>query len=131
MAKFLVVDDEQNTVSALRQLLEDDGHEVEGVTSGGAACSRLAAQPPFDAVLTDLEMPEVSGHEVARTARHHLPHACIFVSTSRAGLVTLEEACHVFAKPLDYDHLTKTVASCRAEGGPGGRCYMKLRLPPR
>ncbi len=126
MATFLLVDDEHNTVRALKDLLEDDGHEVHAFTDGRHAVDALSAHR-FDAVLTDHEMPQLSGEVVVRTARQHHPTACIFVSSARRHPAMAEEACHVFEKPIDYEELTRAVAECRARRGPGrhGGCYMK------
>jgi CheY-like chemotaxis protein len=130
MAKFLVVDDEPNTVSALRQLLQDDGHEVDAFTSSHEAL-RALAHGSFDAVLTDFEMPRVRGDVVVRTARVHHPTACVFASTAKARTAAIEGACHVFEKPLDYRWVTSAIAECRARRGPGvhGNCYMKSDKP--
>lgn len=126
MARFLVVDDEVNTVSALQTLLQDDGHEVYACTAGPDAVSALDSRE-FDAVLADVDMQRVSGQDVVRLARSRHPRACIFVNTARPRLAAPHEACHVFSKPLDYSRMTKIVARCRAQSGPGrhGRCYMK------
>lgn len=131
MAKFLVVDNEATTVSALKALLKGDGHDVHAVTSGQEAIDALR-RDAFDAVLSDLQMPHVAGHVVVRVAREHHPGACIFVSTAHPAPPALDEACHVFDKPLDYEGLVRTVAECRANGGPGhhGRCYLKPTREP-
>jgi CheY-like chemotaxis protein len=74
MARFLVVDDEVNTVTALRELLEMDGHEVVASSSCREAVNALA-HVPFDAVLTDLEMTWSRGENVVRLARERHPTA--------------------------------------------------------
>lgn len=131
MARFLVVDDEPNTVSALRALLQGDGHAVDAHTSGQAAVEALSTGQ-FDAVLTDLDMPKVSGRVVLRVAREHHPHACVFVSSAQGAPAGLEAACHVFDKPLDYDRVVQTVERCRTASGPGrhGDCYMRSVVAP-
>lgn len=122
----MVVDDEPNTVVALRLLLEDDGHEVDAFTSGDEAV-RALEEGHFDVVLADLEMPKVPGNAVVRSARRHHPAACIFATTARSRHQRPQEACHIFDKPLDYARVVRTVARCRAHRGPGrrGLCYMK------
>lgn len=126
MARFLVVDKAANTVSALRSLLQDDGHEVLAFTSGQDAVQALG-RDTFDAVCAELDMPHVSGHAVVRAARQLHPRACVFCMSSRPGRGIPQEACYIFEKPLDYDDLNRTFAECRARGGPGraGICYLK------
>lgn len=132
MASFLVVDDDPATVSGLEQLLTDDGHDVTPFTSGADAVLALASQP-FDAVVTDLEMPRVDGQEVVKATRKHQPHACVVVASTlpderRRDLVEAG-ACIIADKPFEYEEVTKAVTECRARGGPGagGKCHMRSR----
>lgn len=128
MARFLIVDDDPNTLSALKGLLEEDGHEVDAFTRSQDAVAALT-EGSYDAVLTDLEMPHVTGDAVVRLARQHHPTACIFMNSSRSHVPPVEEACHVFTKPLDYDAVAAAVGACQSRGGPGpyGACYMKRK----
>ena len=70
--RILVVDDEAHACSALRELLRDEGYDVETVSDGKAACEQLAAFHP-DLVLTDLEMPRMGGLQLAALMQHD-PH---------------------------------------------------------
>ena len=67
-ARILVVDDEPDLLEVIRETLAATGHEVETASSGSDGIARFRSRP-FDAVLTDLGMPDVSGWEVARTVR--------------------------------------------------------------
>jgi DNA-binding NtrC family response regulator len=124
MARFLVVDDDASALKALALLLAEDGHEVSSFTAGSDAVDALA-RAPFDAVVTDLEMPQVDGHAVVRAARERHPEACVVVMTARVEEAekALAEggACIVVDKPLDYDALARAVAECRLHGSPGAR----------
>ena len=126
MARILVVDDDRSSVDAIARLLRDDGHEVTALSAGREAVDALAREP-FDAVLTDLEMPGVDGHEVVRAAREHQPAACVVAVTARAhdaerGLLE-RGACFVADKPVDYDHVTAKIRECHERRrGPDGRC---------
>jgi two-component system response regulator FlrC len=132
MPKFLVVDDDAATVRGIAALLAVDGHEVVPFTAGADAVEALA-RDSFDAVVTDLDMPHVDGHEVVRTTRRHQPRACLVVATARAEEKAPElvnaGACIVADKPLEYDEFAKAVTDCRARGGPGahGKCHMRMR----
>ena len=132
MPRFLVVDDDPATVTGLSQLLHEDGHEVAGFTSGSAAVEALGSGT-FDVVLADLEMPVVDGRAVMRAARDAHPNACLVVVTARPEekLRELVEAgvCVIADKPFDYDEVMRTVADCRARGGPSepGRCHARHR----
>lgn len=68
----LIVDDEPQILSLLRDVLEDEGFTVI-TASNGAAALYLIQQTPITLVLTDLMMPVVSGLELARQL-HSNPH---------------------------------------------------------
>jgi CheY-like chemotaxis protein len=57
---LLVVDDHPPTLQVLERLLTRDGHRVVVASSIAAARSAAAAQP-FDAVISDLGLPDGSG----------------------------------------------------------------------
>jgi two-component system cell cycle response regulator CpdR len=132
MPRFLVVDDDPGSVNAVTQLLRGDGHEVASHTDGAAAVNALS-DDLFDAVLTDLEMPQVDGYAVVHEARKCQPRACLVVATARAHEKLAEllkaGACFVSDKPLEYDTITKEILECRATGGPraDGGCHMRSR----
>jgi len=64
----LLVEDDASVGAALRMLLEQLGQTVRHVTTGSEA---LTAVPEFepDLVLLDLNLPDISGQEVARRLR--------------------------------------------------------------
>jgi CheY-like chemotaxis protein len=63
--RILVADDERDTVETLRLVLQDEGHEVHAVHRGPEVLRAVLDLDP-DAVLLDIGLPELSGHEVAR-----------------------------------------------------------------
>jgi signal transduction histidine kinase len=64
----LVVDDEPDFLTGVRDLLARDGHEVAGAVDGDDAIAKVA-QKDFDVVLMDLGLPKRSGLEVIRALR--------------------------------------------------------------
>jgi two-component system CheB/CheR fusion protein len=66
--RVLVVDDERDSVDMLTLLLNDEGHEVRGLTRGKEVLDAVADFKP-DAVLLDIAMPDASGYEVAKEIR--------------------------------------------------------------
>ena len=63
--RVLVVDDAWSVRRSMQQLLEDAGFEVATAADGFEALERLRAKIPA-VVLTDLEMPNMNGLELAR-----------------------------------------------------------------
>lgn len=66
--RLLVVDDAWTVRMTMKQLLEDAGYQVDTAHNGNAALERLRQALP-DLVLTDLEMPDINGLELARRMR--------------------------------------------------------------
>ena len=58
--RVLVVDDEAPQLEILRLILGSEGYDVVTAASGRAALAALRRQP-FEVVLTDLKMPDLSG----------------------------------------------------------------------
>lgn len=66
--KVLIVDDEQNIVTALEYLLGQSGYQVEVAQNGEEALAIVDSFAP-DLVLLDVMMPRVNGYEVCRRLR--------------------------------------------------------------
>ncbi len=63
-ASVLVADDEPHAVETIAKALEERGYKVTR-THGGREALELARSTPFDLIVLDLLMPEMSGFEVA------------------------------------------------------------------
>ncbi|TAK87246.1 MAG: response regulator [Betaproteobacteria bacterium] len=68
--KVLIVDDEENIVTALEFLLQRSGYETRVARNGDEALSEVASFAP-DLVLLDVMMPRRSGYEVCQRVRAH------------------------------------------------------------
>jgi signal transduction histidine kinase len=98
-ARLLVVDDEAAQATALYNTLTDAGYEVLAFTSARQALDALRAQP-YDVVLTDLKMPEMSGIEFLRSAQETDSNLVGVMMTGHAAIDTAIEAMKAGA--LDY-----------------------------
>ncbi len=67
-AKILVIEDDPASLELLKYLLEQGGHSVATATDGAAGL-KAALGNEFDMVLCDLQLPELTGHEVAARLR--------------------------------------------------------------
>ena len=68
--KILAVDDEPSIVQSMFFIFEQPMYELDSAEDGEAALARVAANPnPFDVVITDNNMPGVSGIELVRQLR--------------------------------------------------------------
>ncbi len=57
MARILIIDDEDELRSMLRQMLEQAGHEVTEAVNGAEGI-QLYEQDTHDLIITDIIMPE-------------------------------------------------------------------------
>ena len=64
-ARILAVDDDEDTLSLLKDLLTGEGYEVETASNGEEALSRARARDP-DLILLDVRMPDMDGFNVCR-----------------------------------------------------------------
>jgi two-component system CheB/CheR fusion protein len=66
--RILLVDDHGDTIEMLRTILEMEGHEVR-TAADVATALELAAQAEFDLLMSDLGLPDGSGHDLMRRLR--------------------------------------------------------------
>lgn len=83
--RILVVEDEAHLAEGIRFNLEQEGYAVVVVADGRSALARLAEPEtgPFDLVLLDLMLPEMSGFEVARRIRAAGNFVAILILTAK------------------------------------------------
>ncbi len=62
MAKLLIIDDERGIRNTLREILADEGHEVE-VAENGKQGLEMAQAKAYDLIFSDIKMPEMDGLE--------------------------------------------------------------------
>jgi CheY-like chemotaxis protein len=72
--KILFVDNSRTTRTAMSMVLGREGYEVIPIATGQEAVEKLQVEH-FDVVVTDLYMPFMNGHEVAKLIRA-LPDPC-------------------------------------------------------
>lgn len=65
---ILVVEDDRNVAEVIRDLLEEEGHNVH-VVHQGAECVRFLTERKPDLLLSDLDLPGMSGWQLAREVR--------------------------------------------------------------
>jgi signal transduction histidine kinase len=106
---LLVVDDEPDVVQSLQDLLRRE-YRVLGATHARDGL-RLLREQPVHLVMTDQRMPEISGIEFLRNARHDRPDAIRLLFTGYADIKAVIDAInegHVYryiTKPWDPDEL--------------------------
>ncbi len=113
--RLLLVDDDEAACRLLAEILEREAYDVVTALSVDEALRRLGQPGAFDAVLTDLRMPERSGLDLLRMVRERQPDAVVIVLTAFGDAATAGEAIRAGAydfvsKPYDIAALRETLA---------------------
>ncbi|MCW2705915.1 MAG: multi-sensor hybrid histidine kinase [Blastococcus sp.] len=136
--RLLVVDDNPTNLRILEHQLARYGAECTLVHSGAEALDLVGGEPPFDACLLDLHMPDMDGDEVARRLRDRpngttLPLILLSSSTSVHADRSTEFAARLH-KPVRPERLERTVRSVLGTGdtrtGPEWRSTTRVRGVP-
>lgn len=115
-ARILIVDDEPDIRSSVRDILIDEGYIVENAENGEAARRLMRAKKP-DLILLDIWMPDIDGITLLKEITHELAVDVPVIMMSGHGTVeTAVEATRLGAvdfieKPLSLAKLLHTVQS--------------------
>ncbi|WP_445476180.1 response regulator transcription factor [Methanococcoides methylutens] len=80
--KIMVVDDEADTIYLVRSILEVEGFQVIGASSGTECLKLLDIEKP-DAILLDLMMPGMDGWETFHKIKKELPDVPISILSAK------------------------------------------------
>ena len=123
-ASVLVVDDDRDNADSLALLLRLSGYEAAIAYDGETALEAVRARPP-QAVLLDLAMPGLSGHELARGLRAQPGMGtALLVCVSGYGReedrrLSREAGCdHHLLKPVETRELLAVRAAVRDGAAP-------------
>ena len=105
----LVVDDERTQLEFVGGFLRKAGLEVVLMESAAGALERFRKEP-FDLVLTDQRMPEMSGVDVLKQCRRVDPEVAVIIMTAYGSIETAvsamkEGATDYLTKPLNLEEL--------------------------
>jgi len=100
--RILVVDDEQSIREFLEIMLKREKYEVATAENGKKALKKLEKES-FDMVISDIQMPEVSGIELLSKIKNMNPDIIVMMITAYGSTDTAVEAMKLGA----YDYLTK------------------------
>jgi CheY-like chemotaxis protein len=134
--KILIVEDNPVNAEMIRVSLEKERYEPIMAADGEEALLLLEQHPEIDLVITDVNMPNVSGLEMLGRMRQRaewktLP---VVVATSMANEATVRQAVslhckHFIVKPFTVQLLLQTVRE--AIGGRGAVLQEKVRVLSR
>jgi DNA-binding NtrC family response regulator len=107
--RILIVDDEKHQRDILQMILDSEGYESVSARNGRHALQALREQP-FDVVLTDLKMPDMSGIDLLTALLKAQPGLCVILMTAHGSIGSAVDAMRKGAfdyltKPLEKDEL--------------------------
>ncbi len=113
--KVLVVDDESRVREVITAYLRAEGHTVTTASSGREGIEQFRAQP-FDMVVTDRAMPEMSGDQMASLIKQLRPEVPVVLLTGFGALIEVtgsqpKDVDVVLSKPVTLAALRKTIES--------------------
>ena len=118
MKRILIVDDEATVIRVLRLALEGAGYAVETAANGSECLVRLCDDHP-DFLITDIDMPRMSGKELCLAIEEQFPDRSfpIVVLTSRTELEHRDWTRNIdnlefMEKPVSVRRLTAHVNQC-------------------
>jgi DNA-binding NtrC family response regulator len=121
--RILIVEDRDSLRRMLEAALGQEGYEVATAADGQAGI-RMLSERPFDFVLTDLKLPDVSGLRVLEASRAAQPRVPVVVLTGYGTVGTAVEAMKLGAydfleKPLELDDLSRLIEQALGERDEG------------
>jgi len=101
-SRILVVDDEESIREFLEIMLKKEGYEVT-LAEDGQKAKDLLTKKSFDMIISDLQMPHVTGIELLKHVKDSYPDTVFMLITAFGTTETAVEAMKMGA----YDYLTK------------------------
>jgi signal transduction histidine kinase/DNA-binding response OmpR family regulator/CHASE3 domain sensor protein len=124
--RLLVVEDNAMNQQVAFELLSNEGADVTLASDGRSGVrAALSAKPRFDAVLMDIQMPDIDGYEAtAKIRSHRSMESMPIIAMTANALAENKAAClaagmndHI-GKPIDLDILVMILLNhCRHEDG--------------
>jgi two-component system, NarL family, nitrate/nitrite response regulator NarL len=115
----LIVDDHDGFRTQVRALLDAAGYEVVGEAGDGTSGVAEAVRLEPDLVLLDVQLPDITGFEVARRLRERAPDPAIILISSRdrsdyGGRIDRSGADGFISKSELSERAVRTILEARA-----------------
>ena len=111
--KILIIDDERSIRNSLKEILADEGYEVDVAENGAQGCE-MADKEKYNVIFCDIKMPEMDGMEVLdRLSQMGVESAVVMIS-GHGDIDTAVEsikkgAFDFIQKPLDLNRILITI----------------------
>lgn len=126
MHRILIVDDEPHVTRLVQMKLRAAGYDAVTACNGLEALDKLENEGPFDAIVTDYNMPKMDGRQLCEAIRERFEgeDIYIFLVTARLEQKLREWAggrpqVEYIEKPVSVRHLLERLDKC-LNGESGG-----------
>ena len=111
--KILIIDDERSIRNSLKEILADEGYDVDVAENGVQGCS-MVEKEKFDVIFCDIKMPEMDGMEVLDKFNQMGLDAAIVMISGHGDIDTAVDcikkgAFDFIQKPLDLNRILITI----------------------
>jgi DNA-binding NtrC family response regulator len=119
MLNILVVDDEKNIQSLIKDILSDEGHSVS-VTGSLTSAKDLIKKEVFDLIFLDVWLPDGDGISLISIIKEHQPNSFIVMISGHANIpiavqAIKEGAFDFLEKPLSTDTIFAVIEKIEKE----------------
>lgn len=116
--KVLLIDDEEEFLGALSERMEIRGMNVSTASNAEAAVAALD-NDDYDAIVLDLQMPDMNGIELLKVIKKSRPEMQVILLSGKATLEAGVEAMKLGAmdfmeKPADIESLAERIKKAQA-----------------
>ena len=119
VCRILAVDNEPSVTTAMRFVFDGPQYDITCVASGQDALAHLDRSTPFDVIIVDQKMPNLTGVELVREIRKRGIEGKIIVVSANLSTEVCEayqrmEVSLIVSKPFDVRQLRSAVEQLAA-----------------
>jgi CheY-like chemotaxis protein len=111
--RILHIEDDETIATVAREMLEEQGWQVQTCDDGNAAIEHISGKVHYDFLLIDYDLPGVNGLDLVKRARNLTHRSRIPIGVLSASAVeaeTREAGADVFLrKPQDIGSIAETI----------------------
>ena len=111
--KILIIDDERSIRNSLKEILADEGYDVDVAENGVVGCT-MADKEKYSVIFCDIKMPEMDGTEVLDKLIEMGIDSAVVMISGHADITTAVDcikkgAFDFIEKPLDLNRILITI----------------------
>ncbi len=111
--KILIIDDERSIRNSLKEILADEGYDVDVAETGAQGCA-MVDKEKYSVIFCDIKMPEMDGMEVLDKLAEMGVEAAVVMISGHGDIETAVEcikkgAFDFIQKPLDLNRILITI----------------------